>query len=514
MTEQRLLGELLNDCAARYTDRPFVTMAPSGDTITYGDFESHCNRIAHGLKNHFDDLPAYVALMLENSIDYLATTYALKKLGPIEVSINRTFRGVSLARTIKLTKTPILITSPPHFEALAAIADQLEELKTIIVTAGETQARAIFPTLEVITFHSLLSDNDTHFESTGIKGIGSDLDTASIMFTSGTTGLSKGCVLSHRYAIRTATNLIDPFRITSDDVIYSPYPLSHIGPAYYDILPTMMTGGRVILRDGFSVSKFWPEIAQFEATWFLMLGSVQQLLWAAPSQPIEKQHKVSRCWATPAPVPKEQFDKRFNTHLIPGGGYGSTDAGWIVAPQWDHPGGIVLPEYEVAIVDADDNPLPADTPGEMVIRPKEAGIMSDEYFGMPEETLASRRNLWFHTGDIAKFDQAGLFYFICRKAERIRVRGEMVSGLEVEEGILLHADIEDCAVIGVESPLGEEDIKAFIVLKPGVSADKESLLTHCKHNMARHMVPKHLAIIDEIPRTPTGKAEKRKLSAL
>ena len=437
MTEQRLLGELLNDCAARYTDRPFVTMAPSGDTITYGDFESHCNRIAHGLKNHFDDLPAYVALMLENSIDYLATTYALKKLGPIEVSINRTFRGVSLARTIKLTKTPILITSPPHFEALAAIADQLEELKTIIVTAGETQARAIFPTLEVITFHSLLSDNDTHFESTGIKGIGSDLDTASIMFTSGTTGLSKGCVLSHRYAIRTATNLIDPFRITSDDVIYSPYPLSHIGPAYYDILPTMMTGGRVILRDGFSVSKFWPEIAQFEATWFLMLGSVQQLLWAAPSQPIEKQHKVSRCWATPAPVPKEQFDKRFNTHLIPGGGYGSTDAGWIVAPQWDHPGGIVLPEYEVAIVDADDNPLPADTPGEMVIRPKEAGIMSDEYFGMPEETLASRRNLWFHTGDIAKFDQAGLFYFICRKAERIRVRGEMVSGLEVEEGILL-----------------------------------------------------------------------------
>ena len=174
----------------------------------------------------------------------------------------------------------------------------------------------------------------------------------------------------------------------------------------------------------------------------------------------------------------------------------------------------MLPEYEVAIVDADDNPLPADTPGEMVIRPKEAGIMSDEYFGMPEETLASRRNLWFHTGDIAKFDQAGLFYFICRKAERIRVRGEMVSGLEVEEGILLHADIEDCAVIGVESPLGEEDIKAFIVLKPGVSADKESLLTHCKHNMARHMVPKHLAIIDEIPRTPTGKAEKRKLSAL
>ncbi len=509
MANGTLLGELLHNYAKQYPDRPFLTMAPSGTSYSYAQFESLTNKITHGLLTTFDTLPAYIAIMLENSPNYLATSYALKKTGPIEVSINRTFRGPALARTINLTETPILITSSNHFDAIAAIAGDLKKVTTLIVTNGEDKAKQLFPTFEIIPFDSLLSDNDSHISSDA-----SDLSTAAIMFTSGTTGVSKGCVLSHRYAIRTAENLIEPFRITKDDVVYSPYPLSHIGPAYYDILPIMMKGGHIILRDGFSLSNFWSEVKEFGVTWFLMLGSVQQLLWAAPEQPDEKQHSLWRCWATPAPVPKELFDKRFNTHLIPGGGYGSTDAGWIVVPQWNHPGGIVLPEFEVAIVDDNDNPLPAGRAGEMVIRPREPGIMSDEYFGMPEATLKSRRNLWFHTSDIAKFDEDGLFYFICRKAERIRVRGEMVSGFEVEEGILSHPDIEDCAVIGIDSPLGEEEIKAFVVLKPNRSLTTGALQNYCMERMAKHMVPASVEIVNAIPRTPTGKPEKGRLSLL
>jgi len=518
MALQTSLGELLHHCAQQYSGRPFLTMAPSGETLSYEEFEALTNQISHGLREHVNTLPSHIAIMLENSPQYLAITYALKKLGPIEVSINRTFRGPSLARTIKLTNTPLLITSSVHFDAIASVIDDISNVATLIVCETNTEptkqesamakAVSMFPELNIVSFDTLLTGNTTHLSNKA-----SDLSPASIMFTSGTTGVSKGCLLSHRYAIRTAENLIAPFRITSEDTIYSPYPLSHIGPAYYDILPTMITGGRVILRDGFSLSHFWPEVKKFGATWFLMLGSVQQLLWAAPTSAEEKQHKVSRCWATPAPVPKKLFDERFNTHLIPGGGYGSTDAGWIVAPQWDHPGGIVLPEFEVAIVDDNDNPLPPDTNGEMLVRAKEPGIMSDEYFGMPEETRHSRRNGWFHTGDIAKLDKEGLFYFVCRKAERIRVRGEMVSGFEVEEGILSHPDIEDCAVIGVKSPLGEEDIKAFVVTKALKSLSAADIRSHCQSRMAKHMIPVVIEMVDEIPRTPTGKVEKGRLSA-
>jgi len=385
----------------------------------------------------------------------------------------------------------------------------LPHLRSLIVTDDPARAAQRFPTLDVIAFDQLLSDCDSHIASSA-----HDTEPAVIMFTSGTTGPSKGCLLSHRYAVRTAENMIAPFRLTADDVNYTPYPLSHIGPAFYDILPMMMLGGRVILRDGFSLRNFWPEVVRFGATWFMCLGSVQQLLYAAPPCPEERQHNVTRCWATPAPVPKADFDARFGLHVLPGGGYGSTDAGWVVVPQWDHPGGQVLPHYEVAIVDDHDDPLPPNTDGEVVIRPREAGVMADGYVGMPEETLASRKNLWFHTGDIGRLDENGLFYFRYRKADRIRVRGEMVSAFEVEEGALSHGDIEDAAAIGIPSELGEEEIRLFVTLKAGAAVTANDIRAHCRAVMAKFMVPSVVTILDAMPRTTTGKAEKGKLAAL
>ena len=501
------IGDVLYDCAARFGDRPFLTIAPSGETLSYAEFERLTNRIAHGFLAHFGQLPSHTALMLENGVEYLATTYALKKVKSVEVSVNRAFRGPALARAISLTETPILMTSPAHFDAIEAVLSDLPSLKTLIVTSHSEEASIRFPNLNILAFEDLLSDTDTHIPATT-----DDLAPASVMFTSGTTGVSKGCVLSHRYGLRTAENVVKAFRVTAEDVIYSPYPLSHIGPAYYDVLPTMLTGGRVILRDGFSLSNFWPEINQFGATWFLMLGSVQQLLWSQEPSKLETTHKVTRCWSTPAPVPKEKWDARFDMHLIPGGGYGSTDGGWVVCPQWDHPGGIPFPEFDIGVADDDGNHLPLGSTGEFIIRPKEPGVMSDEYFGMPEKTAETRKGGWFYTGDIARIDEEGLFYFICRKAERIRVKGEMVSGFEVEEGILSHPDIEDCAVIGAPSALGEEEIKAFVTLKPNRELTAEALQDHCRPIMAKYMVPTQVEFLDEIPRTPTGKPEKGKLA--
>ena len=140
--------------------------------------------------------------------------------------------------------------------------------------------------------------------------------------------------------------------------------------------------------------------------------------------------------------------------------------------------------------------------------------MSDGYVGMAETTLESRRNLWFHTGDIGRLDRDGLFYFRYRKAERIRVRGEMVSGLEVEEGALLHPGLEDAAAVGMASDLGEEDIRLFVTLKPGATCSEEDIRAHCRDVMAKFMVPAVVTILDSMPRTMTGKPEKGKLSAL
>ena len=507
------LGELLHACAQRFGERPFITMAPSGQTVSYGEMERLTNRLGHGLLSHFGPGLGpglgHVAIMLENSLAYLAMSYALKKLNAVEVSINRAFRGPALSRMINLTHCAVMLTSEAHFDALEEVLPELPHLRTLIVTDALDAARRRFPALTILAYEVLLSDQEAHIPSSA-----PDTAPAVIMFTSGTTGVSKGCLLSHRCAVRTAENMIAPFRLTSEDVNYTPYPLSHPGPAFYDILPMMLVGGRVVLRDGFSLARFWPEVAEFGATWFMCLGSVQQLLYAAPPCPEERQHKVTRCWATPAPVPKADFDARFGLHLIPGGGYGSTDAGWVVVPQWDHPGGLVLPHYELAIVDDNDEPLPPGQDGEIVIRPREPGVMSDEYVGMPDKTMESRRNLWFHTGDIGRLDAAGHFYFRYRKAERIRVRGEMVSGYEVEEGALSHPLIEDAAAVAMPAPLGEEDIRLFVTLKPGALLTPEEIRQHCAGRMAKFMVPAVVTILQDMPRTPTGKPEKGKLAAM
>ena len=172
----------------------------------------------------------------------------------------------------------------------------------------------------------------------------------------------------------------------------------------------------------------------------------------------------------------------------------------------------MLDRYEVAIVDEHDDILPQGDIGELVIRPKEPAIMASEYLGMPDRTLKAWRNLWFHSGDLARLDEDGDLHWIARISERIRVKGEMVSGYEIEEGILTHPDVEDCAVIGIPDGRGEEQVKAFITLSSVKALSLAELQAYCQPRMSRFMVPSVMEILDEMPRTPTGKPAKAELS--
>ena len=219
MPLQITLGELLHQLAHEHMHRPAITMAESGETISYIQFERLVNRVAHG----FQSLPhagnGYVGIMHENAISYLAMAYALKKLNRVEVSINRAFRGAALTRMINLTECQLLMTSQQHLDALAEVVDDLPHLRALILTSGHNAAKRRFPHLKIIDFEQMQSSDESHITSTA-----HDTDLATIMFTSGTTGVSKGCRLSHRYAVRTAENMIKPFRLTAEDVNYTPLP--------------------------------------------------------------------------------------------------------------------------------------------------------------------------------------------------------------------------------------------------------------------------------------------------
>ena len=497
------LGELLEACASQYEDAPFLVEAESGRELTYAQFNALTNRFARGLLALGVKPGDFVGIMLNNCHEYMIASYALKKVAAVEVSVNSNFRGPSLARMLNLTELEILITEQAFAQALADVRAELEHLKQLIAVdvfepLQGTQARH---------FDGLYHDDDSDL------AVAADpCDTAVILFTSGTTGVSKGCTIPHRSSIRAAETMIEAFELTSADAVYSPYPLFHVAAAQYDVLPAMMVGGRAILRKGFSLSNYWQDLKRYRATWSMLLGSVMQLLWSAPEVAEEREHSLRFLWGTPLPIDHDAFERRFGLRLARGGGYGSTDAGSVAYPMWDKTGaGRVTPDYEVQIWDEQGQALPPGQAGELMIRQRERGLMASSYFGQPNVTAEAWSGQWFHSGDLCKLDQAGDLFWLARMSERIRVKGEMVSAYEIEEVVLSHESVSDCAVVGLPDGIGEETVHAAVKLRAGHDFSLEELRDYAQGKLSRFMMPTSLSLHQAFPMTPSGKISKAEL---
>ncbi|MBS38204.1 MAG: hypothetical protein CMO26_20035, partial [Thiotrichales bacterium] len=217
------LGKLLEEQTQRSPDAHFVTFVDTGERLSYAEFNERCNRFAHGLAERGVGAGDFVGIMLRNSLEYLVSSYALKKLGAVEVALNIDFRGPGLVRMVNLTQSPMLITSNEFLAPLNQVAGQLTHLNTLIVT---DDVDTPLPGCEHVAFESVLSSND---ENPGVKV--RDTDLTIILFTSGTTGLSKGLLLSHRFVMCGATGVVETYGLTDQDCVYTPWPLHHYGAA-------------------------------------------------------------------------------------------------------------------------------------------------------------------------------------------------------------------------------------------------------------------------------------------
>ena len=499
------LGQLAEDWALRFGESVMVEEVETDRRTTYRRFNHDVNRFAHGLKARGVHAGDYVGIMLDNCLEYLVASYALKKLGAIEVSMNCNFRGPALVRMLNLTGLTTLVTEAKFADPIADVRREIDTLSHIISLDGFRSDLGFDVTL-FGDVYSERTDNCAREDD--------QTQVCLILFTSGTTGVSKGCELPHRSSIRAAESMIEAFALTSDDAVYSPYPLFHCAAAQYDCLAAWMVGGRAILRKGFSRRNFWADVNKHHASWFMLLGSVMQLLWSNEVTDDERTHRMRFMWGTPLPINHDEWEQRFNLRLARGGGYGSTDAGSVALPLWDKTGaGKVLPRYEVAIFDTEDQPLPAGQAGELVIREVEPGVMATGYLGQPDVTAETWRDGWFRTGDLCRLDEVGDVYWLSRLKERIRVKGEMVSAYEIEEVVLNHPAVADCGVLGLPDGTGEETIHVAAELKDGVdSLVLEDLVAFCAGKMSKFMIPTSLSLHAPLPKTPSGKVAKAELS--
>ncbi len=454
-----------------------------------------------------------VPLMMPNIPEFVVSWFALCKLGAVTTMINTAMRGPALSHALDLSKSEIVIVDASLLEPVRSVLPDLTTITRLLVS-GDVGPPSSDGSFEMLTFpeRTMMEVTSPHQPRTSAAAAASD--SAMVMFTSGTTGRSKGCLLSHRYAIRQAELMVEHLGLREDDVLYCPFPLFHLDGSVLTVMTALVLGATAAIGDRFSASGFWHEIRTSGATVFDFMGATLTMLHKAPATAADAANAVRLAWGVPVPEFAEEFEQRFGLRLVEL--YGSTDAGLPIYQPLDEPRrqgscGRVIASYDVQLFDEHDRPVGPGEVGEMVVRPNEPSIMSKGYYGMPEATVIANRNLWFHTGDLARCDDDGWFYYVGRRAESIRRRGENISSFEIEEVLKLHPDVLDAAAFGVPSQLTEDDVMVTIVAKPSRSLDPSSLIEFCRTRMARHMLPRYVDFVDALPRTPTEKVEKQTL---
>ena len=443
-----------------------------------------------------------VAVMSENRFEILELWLGCAWLGAILVPVNTALRGAQLAHVLASSGARALAVERELLGALEHVEAPLPALERVwLLGDGERRsgARRLEPFLPPASALPARPARPS--------------DPAAILYTSGTTGPSKGVVCPHAQWYWWGVLTGEVLGIDADDVLYTSLPLFHTN-ALNTFCQALLAGATYVLGPRFSASAFWARLADAGATVTYLLGPMVSILLKQPEHAAERAHRVriALAPATPAEL-HEPFRERFGVQLIDA--WGSTETNIVLSNTADdlRPGtiGRVLAEFEARVVDEDDVEVADGTPAELAVRHREPFSFATGYFGMPEETVKAWRNLWFHTGDRVVRDPDGSFRFVDRLKDAIRRRGENVSSYEVEQVLHAHPDVAAAAVIPVPSELGEDEVMACVVPREGSTLDPAELVRFCEPRIAYFAVPRYVDVLDALPLTPSGKVEKYRL---
>lgn len=503
-----VLGHLISQRASQCPDHPVVTVADQ--TLTYKELDQRSDAFATGLGTAGMGLGDHAAIMLPNGAAFFDAWIGMAKAGVVEVPLHTASRAAGLLHALRLTQARLLVVHKTLLPRIREVIDDLPALRMVVVVdAADKVSDAHLGTAELVTL--------TDFEDSGralTQPVVSPTDHSAVLFTSGTTGPSKGVVLSHRANFRLARTVSQAGGFTQGEVLFTTFPLFHVAARYVSTLAAMLVGGRVVIQEHFSASRFWAQCEEHGVTAIHYLGSLLTMLLKQSLRETDRTHRVRVAYGAggPEPVAKE-FTARFGVPLLEL--YGMTETG---AVSMNSAGqtrlgscGRVLEDCEVEIHDDADRPVPIGEVGEIVVRPREPHTMIEEYIGMPEATLDAFRNLWFHTGDSGQFDADGYLYFSGRRKDAIRRRGENISAAEVETALHSHPSVEGAAVVGVPDSVSGEEVMAFLQPRPGVDLDFVAVLDHCQALLPYFAVPRYLTVVDELPRNSSQRVQKHLL---
>ncbi|HZM32685.1 MAG TPA: AMP-binding protein [Acidimicrobiales bacterium] len=489
-----------------------------GVSVTAAEVADTAGRLAASLAGLGVRPGDRVATLVDNSIEGALAWWGIVHAGAVAVPVNTAYKGEYLRHQLADSGSRVLVVADDLADRAAAVVPDLPDLGHVVVvgTGGERGVRGA----ATHSWADLLAAE---------PAAPADVrpgDLATFVYTGGTTGPSKGCMLSHNYHEALARQIGLCWGRTADDVVWTPLPLFHFNAIVTAVLGPLVYGGRAAIYRRFSVSNFWPEMNRTGATITSTLGTMAYLLAHDVDRPEMPRSgapgaNTSLRLIGAAPLPVEVDDvlrSRFGVETF-SGAYGVTEASLI---SWQPPGtrnkpnaaGVVNDEFfDVRIFDDDDAEVGPGDEGEIVVRPKRPHVMFEGYWGRPEATVEASRNWWYHTGDIGRVDEDGFLFFVDRKADYLRRRGENISSFEVERILMSHGSLADVAVHAVPSELTEDDLKVTATLKDGVSLTEEELFRWCIDQLPYFALPRYVEFREALPRSPVGRVLKRDLRA-
>ena len=436
-----------------------------------------------------------VAIMMRNSPEFVAIWFGVVRAGCVEVPVHSAQRGPLLQHILAESGARVLFCEAEFAERLEGL--ELPELERVVVRGEDIDAALAHPP-----------------GADPPAPAGSDV--SCILYTSGTTGPSKGVVLTHSANLQLAKANIALMEYTPDDVLYTAFPLFHVNAKFTSVTSSMIVGARLVLDDVFSASRFWDRMRSERVTAFNYMGGMLSIIAKQPPRPDDREHEVTRAYGGACP-PKlwAPFEQRFGVRLHEH--YGMTEIG--IATQntrTDRRQGSIgraVPYFHVRLADEHDRDVAVGEVGEIQVRPNEPGVMLREYWRRPDATIDAFANLWFHTGDRARMDADGFLYYVDRLTDSIRRRGENISSFELEAVVNAFDGVVECAAYGVPSELGEDEVMVAVVPETGTTLDVDALIAHCEDQVARFAVPRYVRVVEALPKTPSQRIQKFKLRA-
>lgn len=483
------------------TDPSGVWLRWKDDAYTWSQVVSFTQRAANGLLEHGVQPGDRVALMMANCPEFLWLHFGALAIGAQSVPVNISQRGATLQHILVDSESTAVVFDEDLFDAVDMVRSQVTGPLRTIVAGGRVRTGVDSTVDRVLS----AADTEPQVElAAATGGVG-------MMYTSGTTGPPKG-VVTDRYDTSPVSLLLDAAGVREGDTIYTALPLFHGNALFVSAVGSIFAGASLALAPKFSASRFWDDCRRYGAVEFNTLGGMISILLKQPPRTDDREHQVRSVLSAGCPREAwEVFEQRFGVRILEW--FGMVDSpGFLL--NTDGPVGSMgrpIADVEFKVVDDDGNEVRPGETGELVFR-HPLGRLT-HYKGLADATDRAYRGGWFHTGDLARCDDDGNYYYGGRKTESIRRLGENISAWEIESVVNGHPAVLESAAHSVPSPLGEDEVKICIVPQPGQEIDPVAILDYCQGRMAHYAVPRYVEVMDSLPKTETQRMQYKTLKA-